>query len=131
MRPSLKLEKIWFFGIKSRFFTRITPKRFASPSALRNFFKCALPLTWNPGSAPEHANTWHLTFLAWYRHLNKKNGEVKLLLWAQISPLSEILRSWYLWTMTNFVLPTFKTIHMTCNISLPRLPLLIIITLNI
>jgi hypothetical protein len=25
---------------------------FAPPSAWRNFFKCAPPLTWNPGSAP-------------------------------------------------------------------------------
>jgi hypothetical protein len=33
------------------YFTRNTPKMFAPPSALCNFFKCA-PLTWNPGSAP-------------------------------------------------------------------------------
>jgi hypothetical protein len=45
------LKKIWFFGVKSWFFTRNTPKMFAPPSARRNFFKCAL-LTWNPGSAP-------------------------------------------------------------------------------
>ena len=72
--PPLKLEKIWFFGTKSWFFKRNTPKIFAPPSAIgknmifwrkivifhtkypqnfRNFFKCA-PLTWNPGSAPEH-----------------------------------------------------------------------------
>ena len=50
--PPLKLEKIWFFGIKSWFFTRNTPKFFAPPSARRNFSKCAPPLTWNPGSAP-------------------------------------------------------------------------------
>jgi hypothetical protein len=49
--PPLKLEKIWFFGVKSWFFTRNTPKMFAPPSARCNFFKCA-PLTWNPGSAP-------------------------------------------------------------------------------
>ena len=77
----LKLEKIWFFfGVKSRFFTRNTPIFFAPPSAIgknmifwrkivffhmkypnifrassarRNFFKCAPPLTWNPGSAPD------------------------------------------------------------------------------
>ena len=48
----LKLEKIWFFGVKSWFFTRNTPTIFALPSARRNFFKCA-PLTWNPVSAPE------------------------------------------------------------------------------
>ena len=48
-RP-LKLEKLWYFGVKSWFFTRNTPKMFAPPSARRNFFKCA-PLTWNPGSA--------------------------------------------------------------------------------
>jgi hypothetical protein len=45
------LKKIWFFGIKSWFFTRNTPKIFAPPSARRYLFKCA-PLTWNPGSAP-------------------------------------------------------------------------------
>jgi hypothetical protein len=49
---SRKLEKIRFFGIKSWFFTRNTPKMFAPPSARRNSFKCATPLTWNPGSAP-------------------------------------------------------------------------------
>ena len=39
----LKLEKIWFFGVKSWFFTRNTPKIFAPPSARRNIFKCAPP----------------------------------------------------------------------------------------
>jgi hypothetical protein len=52
-RPSpLKLEKIWFFGVKSWFFTRNTPKIFTPSFARPNFFKCT-PLTWNPGSAPE------------------------------------------------------------------------------
>jgi hypothetical protein len=53
------LEKIWFFGVKSWFFTRNTPTTFAPPSARRNFFNCAPPpppppppLTWNPGSVP-------------------------------------------------------------------------------
>ena len=46
-----QLEKIWFFCIKSWFFTRNTPKMFAPPSARHNLFKCT-PLTWNPGSAP-------------------------------------------------------------------------------
>ena len=41
--PPLKLEKIWFFGVKSWFFTRNTPKFFAPPSARRIFFKCAPP----------------------------------------------------------------------------------------
>jgi hypothetical protein len=41
--PPLKLEKISFFGVKSWFFTRNTPKIFAPPSARRNFFKCAPP----------------------------------------------------------------------------------------
>jgi hypothetical protein len=39
----LKLEKIWFFGVKSWFFTRNTPTIFAPRSAWRNFFKCAPP----------------------------------------------------------------------------------------
>jgi hypothetical protein len=77
--PLLKLEKIWFFGVKSWFFIRNTPtiftppfaigknvifwrkivifhtkypKNFEPPSARHIFFKCASPLTWNPGSAP-------------------------------------------------------------------------------
>ena len=51
--PHLKLKNIWFFGVKSWFFTRNTPKIFAPPSARRNFFKYASPLTWNHGSVPE------------------------------------------------------------------------------
>ena len=42
-RALLKLEKIWFFGVKSWFFIRNTPKIFAPPSARRNFFKCVPP----------------------------------------------------------------------------------------
>ena len=41
--PPLKLDKIRFFGVKSCFFTRNTPKFFAPPSARRKFFKCAPP----------------------------------------------------------------------------------------
>ena len=53
-RAPIKLEKIWFFGVKSWFFTRNTPKMFAPPSVQRNFFKCTPPpLTWNPGSTPD------------------------------------------------------------------------------
>ena len=77
--PPLKLEKIWFFGVKSWFFTRNTPQIFAPPSAIgkntifwrkivifhtkypknfsaslrsAQFFLSTPPLTWNPGSAP-------------------------------------------------------------------------------
>jgi hypothetical protein len=52
-RAPPKIGKIWFFGVKSWFFTRNTPKNFAPPLARRNFFKCPPPLTWNPGSAPD------------------------------------------------------------------------------
>ena len=41
--PPLKLEKIWFFCVKSWFFTRNTPNIFAPPSARCNSFKCPLP----------------------------------------------------------------------------------------
>jgi hypothetical protein len=41
--PPLKLEKTWFFGVKSWFFTRNTPKIFAPTSDRRKFFKCAPP----------------------------------------------------------------------------------------
>ena len=70
-RAPLKLEKIWFFGVKSWFFTRNTPTIFAPPSAIGKNMIClrkivifhtkypkqilsAPPLTWNPGSAPVH-----------------------------------------------------------------------------
>ena len=76
--PPLKLEKIWFFCVKSWFFTRNTPQIFAPPSAIgkntiflrkivifhtkypknfsaslrsAHFILSAPPLTWNPGSA--------------------------------------------------------------------------------
>ena len=39
----LKLEKNWFFGIKSWFFTRNTHKISVPPFAWCNFFKCAPP----------------------------------------------------------------------------------------
>ena len=41
--PPSAIEKIGFFGVKSWFFTRNTPKFFTPPSARRNFFKCAPP----------------------------------------------------------------------------------------
>ena len=41
--PPVKLEKIWFFGVKSWFFTQNTPQIFAPPFARRNFFKSAPP----------------------------------------------------------------------------------------
>ena len=40
---TLKLEKIWFFGVNTWFFTRYTQTNFAPPSARRNFFKCPPP----------------------------------------------------------------------------------------
>jgi hypothetical protein len=62
-RAPLRLEKIWFFCVKSWFFTRNTPTIFAPPSARRNFFKCApSPLTWNPGSAPAYKGQDQLSF---------------------------------------------------------------------
>ena len=60
-RAPLKLGKIWFFSVKSWFFTRNTATIFAPPSARRIFFKCA-PLTWNPGSAPEYYRRINIHF---------------------------------------------------------------------
>ena len=56
-------KKYDFFGVKSWFFTRNTPKMFAPPSARCNFFKCA-PLTWNPGSAPIDLNMYIINVIA-------------------------------------------------------------------
>ena len=54
-----QLETIWFFGVKSWFFTRNTPNIFAPPSARRNFFKCA------PSPFPPNLKTW---IRPWSRH---------------------------------------------------------------
>ena len=46
------LKKIWFFGIKSRFFTW-NPQQFSCLPPLGAIFLSAPPLIWNPGSVPE------------------------------------------------------------------------------
>ena len=74
----LKLENIWFFGVESWFFTRNTSNVFAPPSARRIFFKCAPPLTWNPGSAPA---------------TNKETTELKVLRGSVEVIVSQSLRS--------------------------------------
>ena len=56
-------KKIWFFGVKSWFFTWNTPKKIVPPSALHNFFECAPTLTWNPGSSPEIYDVQHIYFV--------------------------------------------------------------------
>ena len=50
-RAPTKIEKNMIFWRKIVIFHTKYPKFFAPPSAQRNFFKCAPPLTWNPGSA--------------------------------------------------------------------------------
>ena len=79
--PALKLEKIWFFGAKSWFIKRNTPKFFAPASARRNFFKSAPPLTWNPGSAPdiieEFEDTKGVTRIRKSKNDRQHNGQKK------------------------------------------------------
>jgi hypothetical protein len=87
----LKLEKIWFFGIKSWFFTRNTPTIFAPPSARRNFFKCARPnlkswicpcstkffcSIWNSRWRLRHDLVWHQTL--WGKCFKRHLGQLKL-----------------------------------------------------
>ena len=83
--PPLKLEKIWFFGVKSWFFTRNTANIFAPPFAIGKdmifwrkivifhtkypknvraslrsaqfLLNAPPPITWNPGSTPESSRT--------------------------------------------------------------------------
>ena len=84
-RPPLKLEKIWFVGVKSWFFTRNTPTIFAPPSTIgknmifwrkivifhkkypnnyraslrsAQFFWYAPPLIWYPRFAPGQFYMW-------------------------------------------------------------------------
>ena len=65
----IKLEKnMIFFSIKSWFFTRKPPKMFTPPYARCDFFKvCPPPLTWNPGSVPDH-NTMYRYIYQMTRH---------------------------------------------------------------
>ena len=42
---------------------------------------------------PELTNTRPLTFLTWYRHFIKEVALLKLVLWAQTSPPSEMMRT--------------------------------------
>jgi hypothetical protein len=98
----LKLEKIWFFGVKSWFFTRNTPNIFAPPSAigknmifwrkivifhtkypkacsrlppLGRIFLITPPLTWNPGSAPVYV--WNLQLLNNVTYKNEVSMSLK------------------------------------------------------
>jgi hypothetical protein len=47
--PPLKLERIWFFGVKSWFYAKIFSRL---PPLGAIFLSAPPPLTWNPGSAP-------------------------------------------------------------------------------
>ena len=82
--PPLKLEKIWFFGVKSWFFTRNTPKMFAPPSARRIFFNCAPPppLTWNPESAPVTLSDIMDSFNQGHRKLRSSTKSVYGINWT-------------------------------------------------
>jgi hypothetical protein len=75
--PPSAIGKIWFFGVKSWFFTRNTPKIFAPPSTLRNFFTCAPPnlKSWIRPCYYTYAKICVTTNMvqdsdssAWYRH---------------------------------------------------------------
>ena len=52
-RTPPKIGKNMIFLRKIVIFHTKYPKIFAPPSARRNFFKCAPPPTWNPGSTPD------------------------------------------------------------------------------
>jgi hypothetical protein len=64
--PPLRLEKIWFFGVKSWFFTRNAPKIFVPPSDRRNFFKYAPPPNLKSWIRPCTA-FWLDDFGVWYK----------------------------------------------------------------
>ena len=55
-----KIGKIWFFGVKSWFFTRNTPTIFAPPSARHNFFK------WAPSSLKSWIRPCTCIYWGWW-----------------------------------------------------------------
>ena len=62
--PPLKLEKIWFFGVKSWFFTRNTQTIFAPPSARRSLLKCA------PPNLKSWIHPWYVLPFQWSAHFD-------------------------------------------------------------
>jgi len=99
------LKKIWFFGVKSWFFTRNTPKMFAPPSVRRNFFKCP-PLTWNRGSAPginpPTCHKWLTNFIEYTS------------LWSALkltTTLVILCTFMYSWLQKIYIVKCFKYVH--------------------
>ena len=64
--PPLKLKKKYVFSLRKIviFHTKYLKNFRASLRQARFFFKCAPPLTWNPGSAPG----LHYKWIKWNRH---------------------------------------------------------------
>ena len=93
--PPLKLGKIWFFSVKSWFFTRNTPKIFAPPSARRDFFKYA-PISWKSWIRPWDVSTKGKITLSeirepyrrhWtYTELNQKLSVKKIHRYGKLEP---------------------------------------------
>ena len=90
-RFPLHLEKIWFFCVKSWFFTRNTPKIFAPPSVRRNFFKCV----------PPNLKSWIRPCTGQTEMLCSHLGNAYSILYART--LLKILEFWFILIYTNFV----------------------------
>ena len=81
LAPPSTIGKNMIFWRKIVIFHTKYPKMFAPPSARCNFLSAPLPLTWNPGSAPEMSAVvhqdklynWYLLFSAAHAALLHKN----------------------------------------------------------
>ena len=88
--PPLELEKIRFFGVKSWFFTRNTPKVFAPPFAQRNFLSAPPPPPPPPNLKcwirPLKGSSWSWSYGSWiYNYLcNQCLSPLTLSIWIPL-----------------------------------------------
>ena len=93
---------IWFFGVKSWFFTRNTQNIFAPPSTRRNFFKCA-PLNLKSGIRPCSVSDYKLIIGSDYHQLPNNSSyhnitkEVKVHCISEQEMRGDCLICWYWW----------------------------------
>ena len=92
--PPLKLEKIWFFWVKSLFFTRNTPTNFAPPSARCNIFKCT------PPNLKSWIHPWYMT-CEWVIVAQHQVRNISAISWRE--QIVILMRWWWCLICTNIL----------------------------